>query len=333
MTKLATACVAFLTVLMFAVAGGAIAVVQSVFGASSAGAVCAPAGATATSAAGYGPQQMANAAVIVAVGKRMNVPERGSVIAVATAITESQLQNLDHGDRDSVGLFQQRPSQGWGTVAQIMDPTYSSEQFYRHLLAIPNWQNMPLVNAAQAVQHSGFPDRYGTHEHVARQIVGAVVSRNSRAIPEDLEQFVSTCTQIGTGDCVNIQAPTVAAMTAITYACQELDVQYKWGGNGPGDGGFDCSGLTKAAYAAAGITLPRTAQLQYNAGPRVTAGEHIRPGDLVFFGTSGSAVTHVGIAISATAMINAPDFGQLVRIDPLGRNLVGVTRPAPAPTP
>lgn len=167
----------FVFVLILLIGGGTIAVIQSVFGSSSSsggGINCAPAGATATSAAGYGPQEMGNAATIVAVGKRMNVPEQGWVVAVATAMTESRLKNLNYGDRDSIGLFQQRPSQGWGTVAQIMNPTYSSEQFYRHLLALPNWQNMTVTVAAQTVQRSGFPDRYAKFEQAARHIVGAV---------------------------------------------------------------------------------------------------------------------------------------------------------------
>ncbi|WP_134662595.1 MULTISPECIES: M23 family metallopeptidase [unclassified Amycolatopsis] len=175
MGKMAAAGAGFVVVIMLFIGGGAIAVVQAVFGSSSSsasGSNCAPVGASATSAAGYGPQEMGNAATIVAVGKRMNVPEQGWVVAVAAALTESRLKNLNDGDRDSVGLFQQRPSQGWGTVAQIMDPAYSSEQFYRHLLALPNWQNMPVTVAAQTVQRSGFPDRYAKFEPAARQIVG-----------------------------------------------------------------------------------------------------------------------------------------------------------------
>ncbi|MFE0024119.1 C40 family peptidase [Amycolatopsis sp. NPDC059021] len=315
MGKIAVTSGVFVVVLILLVGGGAIAVVQAVFGSSRPGVSCAPAGASTTSAAGYGPQEMSNAAIIVAVGQRMNVPEQGWVIAVTTAITESRLQNLNYGDRDSVGLFQQRPSQGWGTVAQIMDPSYSSEQFYRHLTSLPNWQRMSVTEAAQTVQRSGFPDRYAQFEQAARQVIGAV-----QGIP---------CTPSGTGDCAAIQAPNPTVMAALNFACGQRGLRYVWGGNGPRDGGFDCSGLTKAAYAAAGISLPRTAQLQYNAGPRVSAGDHIQPGDLVFFGTSGSAVTHVGIAVTPTTMVNAPDFGQPIQVSPLGRNLVGVTRPAP----
>ncbi len=318
MTKFATACVVFVAVLMLAVAGGAVAVVRSVFSTSGGDINCVPAGATVTSAAGYGPQQMNNASTIVAVGQRLNVPEAGWVIAIATAITESHLQNLDYGDRDSVGLFQQRPSQGWGTVAQIMDPVYSSEQFYRHLLAVQNWPSMTVAEAAQAVQRSGFPDRYGMHEQAARAIVGAIKG--------------VTCTPQGTGSCDAIQAPNPAALAAITFACGQRGLPYLWGGNGPaaGDPGFDCSGLAQAAYAAAGITLPRTSRAQYAAGRTVPAGQPLQPGDLVFYATAGR-VHHVGLYLGGNNMIDAPDFGQLVRVHEYrypGDDYVGATRPA-----
>ncbi|MET8757518.1 M23 family metallopeptidase [Lentzea sp. NPDC004782] len=135
---------------------------------------CAATGTTATGVTGYDPDQMANAGTIVAVGKQMNVPTRGWVIAIATALQESGLRNLDHGDRDSLGLFQQRPSQGWGTPAQIMNPTYSATQFYQHLLTVPGWQTMSLTVAAQAVQRSGFPEAYARHEPAAQTLVAAV---------------------------------------------------------------------------------------------------------------------------------------------------------------
>ncbi|MDX8030999.1 bifunctional lytic transglycosylase/C40 family peptidase [Lentzea sp. BCCO 10_0856] len=120
---------------------------------------------------------------------------------------------------------------------------------------------------------------------------------------------------IGTGDCNNIQAPTPAAIMAINFACGQLGLPYVWGGNGPADGhaGFDCSGLTSAAYNAAGIKLPRTAQTQYNAGPLVPAGQPLLPGDLVFYGTPGN-VHHVGLYIGAGKMVHAPTFGQPVQV-------------------
>ena len=112
-----------------------------------------------------------NAQVIYRVGKELNVSDYGIVIALAAAMQESSLTNIDYGDRDSVGLFQQRTSQGWGTIAQIMDPKYSARAFFggpngpnagkiRGLLDIKNWSTMSLAQAAQAVQISAFPDAY-----------------------------------------------------------------------------------------------------------------------------------------------------------------------------
>lgn len=159
-----------LPIVLVAAAAGAVAALFS----GTSGADCAPADPTATYGSAYGPDQFTNAATIVAVGKQMNVPHQGWVVATATAMQESGLRNLDYGDRDSLGLFQQRPSQGWGTPAQIMNPTYSTTQFYRRLLAVPGWQTMSVNDAAQTVQRSGFPDAYTHHEQAARRVVAAV---------------------------------------------------------------------------------------------------------------------------------------------------------------
>ena len=142
----------------------------------------------------------------------------------------------------------------------------------------------------------------------------------------------AAATSVGNGDCNAIQAPNAVTLAAINYACGQRGLPYVWGGNGPqnGDAGFDCSGLTKAAYAAAGVTLPRTAQTQFNAGPRVPAGQPLLPGDLVFYGTPGN-IHHVGLYIGGGLMINAPDFGQPVQIDNYrynGDDYAGATRPA-----
>ncbi len=118
--------------------------------------------------------QVANAAIIVAVGQQLHLPPRGWVIAVATAMQESALTNTPGGDQDSVGLFQQRPSQGWGTPTQLMDPVYAATQFYTHLLRVPHWQDLPLTVAAQAVQLSAYPDAYAKHEPDAMAIVSKV---------------------------------------------------------------------------------------------------------------------------------------------------------------
>jgi murein DD-endopeptidase MepM/ murein hydrolase activator NlpD len=141
---------------------------------------CGQPGTTLTAAktstvAGYTTDQVANATIIVQVGQQINVPPRGWVIAVATAIQESSLHNSSVAtDHDSVGLFQQRPSQGWGTAAQIMDPQYAARKFYEHLTAIRGWQTLPVTVAAQAVQRSAFPGAYARHEAPAAQLVNAI---------------------------------------------------------------------------------------------------------------------------------------------------------------
>ena len=119
------------------------------------------------------PEQTGNVAVIVSVVKARGLPMRAGVIAVATALQESVLRNIDYGDRDSLGLFQQRPSQGWGSREQILDPVYSTGKFLNGLVGVPGWETMPLTAAAQAVQRSGFPDAYAKWELLAAQLVTA----------------------------------------------------------------------------------------------------------------------------------------------------------------
>ncbi|GIJ51814.1 hypothetical protein Val02_87000 [Virgisporangium aliadipatigenens] len=133
----------------------------------------------------FGDEQMRNAAIIVSIGQEMRVPPRGWVIAVATAIQESYLNNVGHlgeaNDHDSLGLFQQRPSQGWGTPAQIMDPRYSSRKFYEKLMTVPGWEGAPLTTAAQRVQRSAYPNAYARHENVATTIVNTITDGGARA--------------------------------------------------------------------------------------------------------------------------------------------------------
>lgn len=136
--------------------------------------------------AGVSQAQMDNAAAIVETGKRAGLPKRAYVIAVATAMQESKLLNLANPtvpqslrhrsqgvgyDHDSVGLFQQRPSAGWGTPAQLLDPQYAAAKFYAALARVPGWERMPLTLAAQTVQYSAFPYAYAKHEYNAQQIV------------------------------------------------------------------------------------------------------------------------------------------------------------------
>ena len=118
--------------------------------------------------------QITNARTIVQTGYDLAIPQPGESVAIATALQESGLRNLDHGDRDSLGLFQQRPSQGWGTPAEILDPAHAATSFYRGLLAIPGWQAMPTTQAAQAVQRSAYPDAYAKWDQTATDIVASL---------------------------------------------------------------------------------------------------------------------------------------------------------------
>jgi hypothetical protein len=127
-------------------------------------------------------EQMANAATIAAVGVSRNVPDQGIVVALATAMQESDLINVNGGDRDSVGLFQQRPSQGWGTAEQVHDPRYASAAFYRQLLRTRGWQDMTVTQAAQAVQRSAYPEAYAKHETKARILGTALVGAAASAV-------------------------------------------------------------------------------------------------------------------------------------------------------
>ncbi len=121
--------------------------------------------------------QAANAATIGAVAAARDLPERALTIALATAMQESKLHDIKGGDRDSLGLFQQRPSQGWGTAQQILDPVYSSGEFFDELVKIPGYSRLPLTAAAQKVQHSGFPQAYAKHEADATMLAAALYGR------------------------------------------------------------------------------------------------------------------------------------------------------------
>ena len=125
----------------------------------------------------FSQEQTMNAATIAAVGTGRGMPERAVTIALATALQESQLVNIQHGDLDSLGLFQQRPSQGWGTKKEILDPTYAAGVFYEHLSKVDDYQKLPLTVAAQRVQRSGYPEAYAKHEPEATLLSAALTGQ------------------------------------------------------------------------------------------------------------------------------------------------------------
>jgi hypothetical protein len=116
-----------------------------------------------------------NARIIIDVSQRMNLPPRAAVIAIATALQESYLKNMSGGNMDSAGLFQQRPSAGWGSYRQVTDPTYAARKFYSVLLEVDGWRRMPLTEAAQDVQISAYPWAYARWEAMAAEVVASVL--------------------------------------------------------------------------------------------------------------------------------------------------------------
>ncbi|WP_156971434.1 C40 family peptidase [Knoellia sinensis] len=259
------------------------------------------------------PEQIANAQSIVAVGRRLNVPDRGLAIAIATAMQESTLHNVPYGDRDSLGLFQQRTP--WGSRAERLDPSTSAELFFNGgrggqpgLLSIPNYLSLPLTLAAQAVQRSAFPDAYAKWEGLANKLLGQRAVAGARCL-------------------VGVAGGSSAVVDA---ALKWLGTPYSWGGgglegptfgiaHGAGTQGFDCSGLTRySVFAATGRVIPRVASDQARALQRVPT-DQIQAGDLLFFHADGDPpgfYHHVGIADGNGGMVHAPRTGRTVEVVP-----------------
>ncbi len=310
-------------------------------GPGQAGVVCAPPGGRpGDPVGGFVNDQLANAAAIVQAGRELGAPVRAQVIAVATAMQESTLRNLPHGDRDSVGLFQQRTS--WGSMAVRMDPKASARLFYTRLLALPAWAALPLTVAAQRVQVSAFPDAYGKWEARANQVVGAVLG------------IACSAPQVVPGQ---PQPASPAAQQVMARALSQLGVPYAWGGGtaaGPSRGisdgggaadragdsrkvGFDCSGLMVYAFAGAGVSVPHQTQAIWRAfAPPITDRGQIQPGDMILLSGNGqpSGIDHVGLYLGAGRVVHAPQSGSTVRVVPdiwanpyWSRRFVGAVRP------
>lgn len=301
-------------------------VVAALFGGGGGGCV-ATATAVDPGPLGLTEAQMRHAATIVTVGRSRGVPRRGWVIAVATALQESDLVNTPGGDRDSVGLFQQRPSQGWGSPQQLREPTYAAGAFYRRLVEVPDWQQLPLTQAAQAVQRSAHPDAYARHEGRAHAIVTAVAG--PEGAPSDGAIPVG-CPPVGVEAArgVRLPADTPAPVAlALRWALAQVGTPYAFGGDctAPASGDpahqCDCSSLVQQAYAAAGVSLPRTTGDQVHAGAPVADVRQVRPGDLVFIpGSLGSRSNprHVGLALGQGLVVHAPGTGRTVTVSHLG---------------
>ncbi|WP_066926432.1 heavy metal transporter [Streptomyces sp. NBRC 110611] len=198
------------------------------------------------------PEQAGNAATISAVASARGLPERAVTIALATAMQESGLRNIDYGDRDSVGLFQQRPSQDWGTVRQIMDPVYSAGEFYQHLAKVPGYSRLPLTVAAQKVQRSGYPQAYAKHEANAARLTGALTGRDPGAM---------TCTESRPVDSEPGGAAAVRAKLVREFGPAVLPRTAGAGGRGAGGGQTLTVPVRQSGAGADGDTARRGWQL------------------------------------------------------------------------
>lgn len=258
-------------------------------------------------------QQVGNARIIVGVARGRALPEQAAAIALMTAMQESGLRNLDHGDRDSLGLFQQRPSQGWGTQQQLMDPIYASSAFLDRLVQVPNWESIPMWQAAQAVQRSADGTAYTRWQAMGTELASALYGD-----PSD----VVTCQ----GGTLSPTASDDVRVNAVLTAAQSMLGQpYVWGGgdeHGPTGGlfhtnppGFDCSGLVIYAFASIGVDLPHSSVSQYGLGRHIPVDQAV-PGDLIFLSSTGTVggIHHVAIVRSAGEIIEAQDFGIPVHV-------------------
>ena len=281
----------------------------------------------------YTTRQLQMAALIVARGRAKAVPARGLVVGLITALQESRLRVLANSsvpqsyryphddvghDHDSLGTFQQRPSAGWGTVAQIMDPSYAADQFFDHLIRVPGWESMAPTVAAQAVQGSAFPGAYAAWTSRAAQFVAAFGHLAPDAI---------------TGCQGEADLPTDSVRAAIVAAARRyVGTPYVYDAGDPSGPtkalggcdavaiggcaavGFDCSGLSLYAWARAGISLDHYAATQYTQGRQIPVAQ-ARPGDLLFYATNpadAASIHHVTVFVGDDKMIEAPQSGQRV---------------------
>jgi peptidoglycan DL-endopeptidase CwlO len=297
--------------------------------------VCGGGGTAATiGTVALDAEQMGNAHTIVTVVAGRHLPVHAAAIAVDTAYTESGLHNTTaETDHDSQGLFQQRISIYTAAVAD--DPVKATNAFLGRLIAAPNWQQAPVGVDAQTVQRSHYPDRYQPNAALAAQLVGrfwpAAAAATEPSVPTVASNSATPAPPVGgapicpggggaltaggtiagtiTGPNDNNIAGTTAipagltlsgtakGNTAVRFALAQLGKPYLFGAAGPD--AYDCSGLTMAAWAAAGVTLPHLAAAQTTAGiPEPTDLSQVVSGDLVMIpGSDGTAANpgHVGM--------------------------------------
>lgn len=296
----AVSMVAFIVIVVATISGSTAAVIDAQ---PKNAAACQP---LATMAGGGGAnisslnrEQRNNAKIIIDAANEVGAGPQGAQVAIATALQESHLNNLPGGDRDSVGLFQQRAS--WGSFEDRTNPKKSAMMFFRGgqggqkgLMSIPGWQQMPITVAAQRVQVSAFPSAYAKWTPVAAALVKQG-GGGSVTCPED---------DAGAG------GPKVEK--AVSFALGQQGKPYVWGATGPS--AFDCSGLMSAAWSKSGVKLPRTSREQFSVGKHVPV-DQAKRGDLLFWSSNGSpgGIHHVAMALGDGSMVEAQQTGVPVK--------------------
>jgi cell wall-associated NlpC family hydrolase len=266
---------------------------------------CGPVATVAGQTIRLNDEQLTNARAIVETGRELRIPARGLVVAVATALQESTLKNLNWGDRDSIGLFQQRAA--WGSNAERMDPVTSASMFYTGgragqpgLLDITGWAEMSITRAAQAVQVSAFPLAYAKWETLAASLVESVIGEDP----------------LECSDAVAAGLPTGAVGEMLKVALDQQGDPYVWGATGPA--AFDCSGLVVYSWGQAGFRLTvRTAAQMYQVSTPIPRGSE-QPGDLLFGAWDekgpGTGAGHVMIVVKQGLAVQAPATGRNVEL-------------------
>jgi cell wall-associated NlpC family hydrolase len=239
----------------------------------------------------------------------------------------------DHGRSTLPGVHSGENFAGAGGPMQFLAPTFAAVTS-RHTIP-PGGQTPPSRYNPHDAIHAAAHYLCDSGARDGQDLYRAIFTYNRadwyvRKVLDQAAIYTAAASDVGAA-CAAFQsagdlAVAPAALVAVRFSCEQLGDPYVWGGDGPAEGGWDCSGLTKAAYAAAGIDLKRVAQDQYDMGPLVPAGAPLQAGDLVYYGASTASITHVGIAISPTRMVNAPEPGTTVRIDLIG-SYVAATRP------
>jgi cell wall-associated NlpC family hydrolase len=264
-------------------------------------AACGPAADVGGRTITLNADQLANAKTVIDTGQSLNVPDRGLVVAVAAALQESTLQNLTWGDRDSVGLFQQRDA--WGSFSARTDPPTASNMFYTGgqagqpgLMDVSGWSTMSIGAAAQAVQRSAFPNAYDQWEALSTSLVRSVIGNDP----------------LGCTNALAASLPTGAIGRMLTVALAQQGDPYVWGAVGPD--AFDCSGLVIYSWGQAGYRVGvRTAAQMYENSTPVKPGSE-QPGDLLFGEFRSNGANHVMIVVKPGVAVQAPSSGRNVEV-------------------